>query len=170
MGKSLEKLLNSFDRFSEITGKAVSWLIVVIIAIMSYETIVRYFFNSPTIWAYDLVCMLFGTYIMIGAAYVSKEKQHVKVEVFYEMFSPKVKLIADIAFDIILFFPLTIIIFIYSLKYAALSWQMNEKSWQSVWYPPLYPFKTVMPVAFLLLIIQGCADFIRNILAVIKEK
>ena len=164
------KFFAFIDRLSELSGKAVAWLLIILIVVMSYETIVRYFFNSPTIWAYDLTCMLFGTYFMVGAAYVSKEKQHVKVDIFYGMMSPRGKAILDIFFDVIILFPLITILFIYSTKYAASSWAIKEKSWQSVWYPPLYPFKTVMPLAFLLLGLQGIADFARNILFIAKGK
>lgn len=170
MDSNTGKFFAFIDRLSEISGKTAAWLLIIVIVVMIYETIARYFFNSPTIWAYDLTCMLFGTYFMVGAASVSKEKQHVKVDIFYGMMSPKGKAILDIFFDVIIFFPFIIILFIYSAKYAALSWAINEKSWQSVWYPPLYPFKTMMPLAFLLLGLQGLADFARNILFISKGK
>lgn len=166
MRKDIEKLLRFIDLSSEWSGKAVAFLLIILITITAFDTILRYLFNAPTIWAFDLSCMIFGPYFMIGAAWVLKNNEHVKIDFIYRKMSRRDQVILDIFFDLVIFFPFVILSIIYSIKYAALSWSIMEKSWQSVWYPPLYPFKTAIPLAFLLLLLQGIAEFIRNIFVI----
>lgn len=169
MKESITGLLKIIDSLSEWSGKIVSWILLIMIVVISYDTAARYLFNAPTIWAFDLSCMLFGTYFMIGTVWTLKKEEHVRIDLIYGKLSRRQKAILDAVFDVVLFFPYVIACFIYSAKYAANSWAILERSWQSVWYPPLYPFKTVIPIAFLLLTLQGMAHFIRNISVIIEK-
>lgn len=160
---TLIKVMKICDSISEWSGKIISWLTMALIFTLVYEVVSRYFFNSPTFWSYDISYMLGGTVAFIGGAWALKNKQHVRVDLFYTRFSPKMQATVDILFAVLLFFPLLYFGFTNSLEAALISWERNEKIMSGFWQPPIYPLKTVIPIAFLLLFIQGISELIGNV-------
>jgi TRAP-type mannitol/chloroaromatic compound transport system permease small subunit len=163
----VKRLLKIIDAISEWTGRIFSWTIVVLAIFVISEVFMRRVLNRPTIWNFEVTIQLYAFFFMIVAAYALLHKSHVAVDILYVKFSARTRAILDLVSYIIFFFPFLWVILYEGLKYAANSWSMHEKSW-SVFAPPLYPIKTVIPLMALLLIIQGLAIFIRQLCVAVK--
>lgn len=155
-------VLKIIDAINEWIGKISSFLMAVMTLIVVYEVIMRYVFNAPTIWSFETTIMLYGSYFMLTAGYTLLNNAHVSVDFFYETRTKRGKAILDLISYFVFFFPFIFVILWEGAKYAAESWAIWEHSW-SVFGPPLYPYKTVIPVTAFLLLIQGIAIFIRNL-------
>jgi TRAP-type mannitol/chloroaromatic compound transport system permease small subunit len=164
----IDRLLRVIDSISEWSGKTVSWLVLVLTVMLGYEIVMRYVFNAPTKWAFDLSYMVGGSYFMLGEAYTLLKKRHVRIDIFYARFSPRKQALVDVIFYVLFFFPLWGGLFYALIPYVYLSWAIGERSMQGYWMPILYPFKTVMPVAVFLFLLQGVADFLRSVLLLSK--
>ena len=149
------------DRISILTGKAVSWIVPVLVLELVYDTAARYLFNAPTIWSYDISYMLYGTLFMLGAAWTLQRNEHVRIDLVADRLSPRGKAIVDIVGYLLFFFPAVGALVAYGASFSLESWMILERSGESMWQPPIYIFKTVLPVAGLLLLLQGLASFCR---------
>jgi TRAP-type mannitol/chloroaromatic compound transport system permease small subunit len=158
--------LRSIDSISEWTGKMVSFLIIVITGVTIWEVILRYIFNSPTIWAFDAAYLIFGAYGVLGGAYTLYFKGHVNVDILYGRLPLRVRAIVDLVTSIFFF-----------LFCGLLLWKGGEMAWDSLkimergssaWSPPVYPIKLTIPLGAFLLLLQGTAKFIRDLFKVIK--
>jgi TRAP-type mannitol/chloroaromatic compound transport system permease small subunit len=159
------KIFDVFDRISLWSGKAIGWLIIPMMLGLTYEVIKRYVLNAPTVWAYDLTFMLYGTHFMIGAAYTLLKKGHVRTEFIYGGLKPKWQGLIDSIFYILCYFPGLIIFFLVSYKYAYNSWLLKERIVTSPWMPAIYPLKIMMALGILLLLIQGLSELRKSIYA-----
>ena len=158
------------DKLSEWSGKVFAWLIIPLIFGLVFEVIARYGFNAPTVWSYDMTYMLCGTLFMMGVAFTIRHNAHVRVDVFYNMLSPRKKSVLEICLYLIVFFPVTVVLFVKGVGYFWDSWVLRETAWLSPWRPIIYPFKAVLPVAALLMILQGMVEFIRNLIFAVRGK
>lgn len=159
----MRSFLKHVDAISEVSGKAIAWLALVLTIVVAYDVIARYVFKSATIWAFDLAYMLYATHFMVGLAYVHAHKSHIRVDVLLMRFSPRTRAGLEVFYYVVFFFPLMAVLTWSCASYAAMSWSFKEVSIWSPWRPPVYPIKTVAPIAFFLLGLQGIADFIRNL-------
>jgi TRAP-type mannitol/chloroaromatic compound transport system permease small subunit len=166
----LLRTIRCIDALGDWSGKLFCWLIVPMIAGVSYEVFARYLFNAPTIWAYDLTYMLYGSHFMLGAAYTLGKKGHVRTDFFYDRWSPRTQGWIDAVSYLFFFFPAMLFFFIMGLDEARHSWSILEKSDASPWRPPIYPFKSVLPVTACLLLIQGVAEFLKSAYAALRGK
>ena len=162
--------LKFIDKTSETVGKLFAWLIVFLVVGLMYEVIARYVFNAPTIWAYDLTYMIYGAHFMMGAAYLLYARGYVRIDVFYRFLPPRWKGGFDAFLFLVLFFPVMAVLLYKGIPYVAFSWSLHETSTAGAWSPPLYPLKTVLPVAIILLTLQGIAEFIRSLGLAIRGK
>ena len=158
------------DKLSEWSGKVFAWLIIPLIFALVFEVIARYGFNAPTVWAYDMTYMLCGTLFMMGVAFTIRHNAHVRVDVFYHTLSPRKKSVLETCLYIIVFFPVTVVLLVKGAGYFWESWVLRETAWVSPWRPVIYPFKAVLPVAALLIILQGMAEFTRHLVFAVKGK
>ena len=156
------------DRFAEWCGQVFCWMIVPLVCAMVYEVFARYLFNAATIWSYDVAYMLYGSHFMLGAAYTLLKGGHIRTDIFYMNWSTRTKGIVDASLYLFLFFPGMALFFWMGLQEALQSWDIREVSDASPWRPPLYPFKTVIPVAAALIIVQGVSEFLKSFYAAIK--
>ncbi len=164
----LKKILKTIDSLSMTAGSVGKWFAFLLVLVGSYDAIARHFFNAPTIWAYDVLCMCGGVTYMLGASYVYLKDSHTRVDIFYGSFSRKTKAIMDIVCSLVLFFPLMTVMLILATKWAVKAWKINEVMFTSFWYPPAAPYRTVFAVGLLLLIFQGLARFVRDVFYLIK--
>lgn len=160
--------LHGIDVINERTGKTLSILILCLAGILCWEVILRYAFNSPTIWAHEVSCHIFAVYSVLGGAYVLLHHGHVKSDVFYARFSRRGKAILDLV-TFPLFFMLMGIIFLQGVKMAQLSIAVREVT-VSFLHSPVYPVKICIPIAAFLMLLQGLAHFIRAIGLAIKGR
>lgn len=159
----LAKIVSTIDALSEVTGKAVSFLMVPNFLALVYEVIARYIFHSPTQWSYEVTYFLYGTCFLITTAFTLKHKRHIRIEVFYNKFPKRVQAIIDCVGYIFLFVPSMLILITGAVDLVQYSYIMNERSTASAWRPILWPFKTVILVSFVLVLLQGVAELIRSI-------
>jgi TRAP-type mannitol/chloroaromatic compound transport system permease small subunit len=155
----LKKFLHGIDRLNYWVARIVSWSVVVIIAATVYEVIMRYIFNSPTIWVFEFNYLLHGPYFLLLGAYTFAINGHVNVDVFYGRFKPRVKAIIDL-FTMPLFFFFIGMMFIYGGQFFLNSFSFRENL-SSAWAPPVYPVKIIIPLAAALIMLQGIAKYIR---------
>jgi TRAP-type mannitol/chloroaromatic compound transport system permease small subunit len=140
-------------------------LIFPLIGSLTYEVIARYAFNAPTIWAYDVSYMLYGSHFMLGSAYCLYKKGHIRTDLFYDRFPVRWQGRVDAALYIFFFFPGMIYFFLAGWQEALHSWEILEESLKSPWRPALYPFKTVIPVAAFLIMLQGVSELLKSLYA-----
>jgi TRAP-type mannitol/chloroaromatic compound transport system permease small subunit len=162
---SLVKTVRVIDKFTDTTGTWVAWLNVPLVLAVAYEVFARYAFNAPTIWSFDVTYMLYGTIFMLGAAYALHKGAHIRTDFFFEKWSIRTKGVIDSTAYIVFFFPS---IFTFLLVSGAEGWyafEINETSEQTPWRPILWPFKMVVPLACLLLLIQGVSETIKSVYA-----
>jgi TRAP-type mannitol/chloroaromatic compound transport system permease small subunit len=157
----VEPLLYTIDKISTWVGQAFSWLIVALTLLVSWEVFSRYALNNPHAWAFDAMSMMYGTMFMMAGAYALSKQAHVRGDVIYGFFKPRTQATIDLTLYIFFFIPGVIAMVWAGYYYAAESWAIREHS--SIMYegPPIYPFKTVIPVAGAFLLMQGIAEIIR---------
>jgi len=155
--------LRTIDVLSRWTGKWVAWLIIPNVLALVYEVIARYIFNSPTIWSYDVTYFLYGSHFLLGAAYVLSIDAHIRIDIFTSHLSQRTRTVVDLLGYLFLFFPVIIALIYAGGQYVLQSFEMGEQSGLSPWRPYLYPYKAVITISFVLLLLQGAASFIRNI-------
>lgn len=154
-------LLNLIDNLSEWAGRAVSLLIPLIVFVMSYEVIARYGFNAPTKWSYEVSYFLAGTASIIGGAYALRHRAHVNVDIVYARFPSRGRAILDVVSSV-LFFAFAGILVWKGWGFALKSLQFFERS-DSLWAPPLYPFKIALFIGASLFFLQGLSKFVRDL-------
>lgn len=161
-------MLETIDRISAWAGKGVSWLVPILILELVYDTAARYLFNAPTMWSYDISYMLYGTIFLVAAAYTLQLDKHVRIELFYDRLSTRGQAIIDCLGYLVFFFPALLALIFYGTEFAIKSWKLLETGGESMWQPPIYPFKTILPLASILLFIQGLALFIRSVQTILQ--
>jgi len=161
--KILRCYLKCVDVFSERVAKAFAWLTPILILGMVYSTLMRYLFSKPPLWTYDLVYHCANVMWMMGLAYVMCIKGNVSINVFYRKLPARKQAIADISLSLIFFWPLVFALLYFSLIHVPSSWRLGERAVESVIRIPIYPLKTVILVAWLMLLFQGVAELIRNV-------
>ncbi|RPJ11444.1 MAG: TRAP transporter small permease subunit [Deltaproteobacteria bacterium] len=154
--------VKKIDAVSNWFGKIFSYLVLPLTALIVFEVITRRFFNAPTIWTFELSNFLFGAHFMLVAAYGLLYKAHVSIDLVSMRFSHRTQEKFQLFCYFTMFFPFIIIMLYHGTIFAKDAWAMKETSW-SVWGPPLYPIKTVIPITALLLLLQGVSEVIKKI-------
>lgn len=167
---TLRTIVQACDWVSEWSGKAVSWLTWPLMLTITYEVICRYAFNAPTVWAYDMAYMIGGSMMALGMGYVLKEQGHVRVDILYDRFPPRLKLLIDLVMTLAFFFPIAGMLLYLSWEYALLAWVRGERSGYGIWEPTLIPFRSMVVLAWAILLFAGVAWFIRTLVALVKGK
>ena len=157
----MQKLLLTIDRISTFIGQSFSWLIVALTFFISWEVFSRYALDHPHPWAFDVMNMLYGTLFMMAGAYTLAKKGHVRGDVLYGFFRPRTQASWDLLLYVVFFIPGVIALTYAGYFYAAESWAINEHSNVTADGPPVYPFKTVIPLAGAFLLVQGIVEIIR---------
>jgi TRAP-type mannitol/chloroaromatic compound transport system permease small subunit len=149
------------DRINEWIGRIFCFFVLPLTLVMVYEVVVRAL-GSPTLVSFELSNFFFGTHFMMLAAYGLLHNSHVSIDIFSSRFSPRTQAKILIFGYITMFFPFIIMLLYYGSIFAIRSWVTWENSW-SLWGPPIYPFKTVIPLTAALLLLQGISEVIKKI-------
>lgn len=152
------------DRLSGWFGKAFGWLIMFMAIGVGYEVLVRYGFNAPTSWAFDMSYIAYGTLFMMGGAYTLSRGGHVRGDFIYRLWKPRTQARVEFVLYFLFFFPGVIALIVAGWKYAERSWRYLEVSVNSPAGIPIFHFKTVIVVAGVLLFIQGIAQVFRCVI------
>jgi TRAP-type mannitol/chloroaromatic compound transport system permease small subunit len=158
---SAQAVIRAVDRVSYFSGKAFAWLIVALTFVVSVEVFKRYILNAPTAWIFDFTNMLYGTLFMMCGAYTLAQGGHVRADFVYTYLRPRTQAALDLALYFLFFTPGILGLIYAGYDYAALSWQIREHSTITAEGPPVYHFKTVIPIAGALVMLQGLAEIVR---------
>jgi TRAP-type mannitol/chloroaromatic compound transport system permease small subunit len=160
----MQKLLLFIDKVSAFVGHAFSWLIVALTLLVSWEVFSRYALDHPHPRAFDTMIMFYGTLFMMAGAYTLSQNGHVRGDVLYGFFTPRVQATIDLTLYILFFIPGVVALAWAGYFYAADSWSIREHSSITADGPALYPFKTVIPIAGTILLLQGLVEIIRCVI------
>jgi TRAP-type mannitol/chloroaromatic compound transport system permease small subunit len=159
----MQKLLLAVDKLSTLVGKAFSWLILVLTLMITWEVFSRYMLDNPHPWAFDVMSMMYGTLFMTAGAYTLSQNGHVRGDVLYGFFPPRLQAGLDLALYLLFFIPGVVALVWAGYNFAADSWAINEHSNITANGPPVYPFKTIIPIAGTILLLQGLVEIVRCI-------
>ena len=158
--------IHSIESISVWVGRAFGWCILILTFSVSYEVFVRYVLNAPTVWAFDMMVQMYGALFLMAGAYALAQDSHVRGDVVYRLFPVRVQATIDFILYVVFFFPGMLALFWFGAEIAADSWRYKEVSWNSPARIQIYYFKTLIPVAGGLLLIQGVAEILRCWLAI----
>ena len=164
----MQKLLLFIDKLSTWLGHTFSWFIVALTLLISWEVFSRYALDNPHAWMFDAQIMLYGTLFMMAGAYTLAKNGHVRGDVLYSFFTPRTQALFDLVLYLVFFIPGVIALAYAGYRYAAESFAINEHSSISAEGPPIYPFKAVIPVAGVMLLLQGIVEIVRCVIC-LKE-
>jgi len=159
------RIVRAIDAFTDATGTLVAWLIVPLVAVVAYEVVARYAFSAPTIWSFDLTYMFYGAIYMLGAAYALHKGAHIRTDFFFEKWSIRTKGVIDSTAYIVFFFPSIFVFGLVGWTEGYYAFSIGETSEQTPWRPILWPFKMVVPLACVLLLVQGVSETIKSVYA-----
>jgi TRAP-type mannitol/chloroaromatic compound transport system permease small subunit len=157
----MTRILHFIDSLSAWTGRAFSWCIVVLTFSTCYEVFVRYALGAPTVWAFDMSIQMYGALFIMSGAYALSQDAHVRGDVIYRLMPKKVQASIDLVLYILFLAPGAMALVYYGYGFAADSWFYKEVSWSSPTRIQIYFFKTLIPVAGGLLLLQGIAEAVR---------
>ena len=155
------RVAHALDAVARTVGKAIAWLILPMVGSLVWEVVARYFFSAPTVWAYDMTFMLYGTFFMLGSAWTLQRGGHIRTDVYYGKWSHRTQARVDLACYLVLFFPAMAVFCWLGAEYFWKSFQQNERIVTSPWLPIVWPFKFVIPATAALLVVQGVAESLR---------
>jgi TRAP-type mannitol/chloroaromatic compound transport system permease small subunit len=162
----MQNVLLFVDKVSTWVGQALSWLILSLTLLISWEVFSRYVLNHPHPWAFDVMIMMYGTLFMMAGAYTLAKEGHVRGDVLYGFFPPRLQAWIDLVLFICFFIPGVVALCWAGYIYAGESWAINEHSNITSEGPPIYPFKTVIPVAGAFVLLQGIVEIIRCVICI----
>ncbi|MBI4735012.1 MAG: TRAP transporter small permease subunit [candidate division NC10 bacterium] len=161
---SARGLLRAIDQVSYWSGKVFAWLIVALTLVVCVEVFKRYILNAPTAWIFDLNNMLYGTLFMMTGAYTLAQGGHVRADFVYGRLRPRTQAALDLALYFLFFIPGILALIYAGYDYAALSWRIGEHTSVTAEGPPIYHFKSVIPIAGALVMLQGLAEIVRCVI------
>ncbi len=159
----VQRFLHTIDAISTWMGKAAAWLIIGLTGMICVEVFKRYVLNTPTAWIFDANNMLYGTLFMMAGAYALAQNSHVRGDFLYGSMRPRTQAALDLLLYIAFFLPGIMALLYAGYHYAEISWRIREHSSVMAEGPPIYPFKTVIPIAGALILMQGFAEIVRCI-------
>jgi len=162
----LRAYINFADQFVVWIGRAFAWGIFILTAAVMYEVIMRYFFNAPTLWAFDFTIQMYGAVFMMGGASAMSTKTHVKADMYYNKLSEKGQAILDLVLFIFFYAPGVFALTYAGYFYAKKAWIVHETSWNSPAQIQIYFSKSLIPIAGLLLVIIGISEIFRCIICI----
>lgn len=162
----MQNLLLFIDKVSTWIGQFFSWLILALTLMISWEVFSRYVLDSPHAWAFDVMSMMYGSLFMMAGAYTLSKNGHVRGDVLYGFFPPRLQAWFDLILYFLFFIPGVVALAYAGYGFAADSWAINEHSNITADGPPVYPFKTILPIAGAFLLAQGLVEIVRCIVCI----
>lgn len=166
----MRRILHVIDSISDWAGKIVCWATVALVGVVITEVFVRYVLSKSLMWSMDTDLMLGTAVFCAGWAYALRHHAHVRIDVFYTRLSPRARAIVDVIGALLLFFPLIIVLIQTSGYYTWNAFVKGETSLLSYWYPIMWPWRALVLLGFILLLLQGAAQFFRDSYLMIRNK
>jgi TRAP-type mannitol/chloroaromatic compound transport system permease small subunit len=161
------RFIDKLSGWLALIGVPLSLILAIVVVC---DVIMRYLFNSPTFWAYDISWMLYSANFLLGFAYVLRERAHIRVDVILDLFKPRVKAGIEAFFILTTLLVFCAAMVGFGIGFAFESWKIKEGSMLTMWAPPVYPIKTIIVIAFLVFGLQGIAEFIRTLKIIIGKR
>ena len=161
----MTSIIHAIESFNIWIGRAFGWCILILTFSVAYEVFVRYVLNAPTVWAFDMMIQMYGALFMMAGAYALAQDSHVRADVVYRLIPVKWQARLDFVLYFIFFFPGILALVWYGTEIASDSWRYKEVSWNSPARIQIYFFKTLIPIAGTMLIVQGISECMRCIKA-----
>ena len=158
-------IIHAIERLSIWIGRSFGWCILILTLSVAYEVFVRYVINAPTVWAFDMMVQMYGALFLVAGPYALALDSHVRADVVYRFLQPRWQALVDIILYILFFFPGMMALFWFGYEIASDSWRYKEVSWNSPARIQIYFFKSLIPLAGGLFIVQGVAECMRCYLA-----
>lgn len=159
----MRKVVSIVSSINEKVGSISMWLMVILIAIVTYDVLMRYMFNAPSVWVYELALILGSSAYLLSWGDIERIDKHLRVDVFYSSCTPKWKAIINILGTVICWYPLFIAYMLVTIPWAIKSWRVHEVMMESYWYPPFGPSRTLIVIGLCLFCAQITANLIRHI-------
>ncbi|MCG8339413.1 MAG: TRAP transporter small permease subunit [Proteobacteria bacterium] len=163
-----ELIANGIDKFNTKMGETTSLLAIPLLLVVIYEVFMRYVFNTPTVWGFEMTAFLYGIHYMFGIAYTDVTKGHVRVDIFVSRLSPKNQAIVNFITTFFFFLPVFICLVIWTSSFAYTSFIEAERNSTS-WAPLIWPYKIIMALTVVFALLQGLSNLIREIQVLRKE-
>ena len=164
------QLQKGIDTLTEWTGKVLAWLVILMMLILCLVVVLRYGFEIGSVALQEAVTYLHGTVFMLGAAYTLKHEGHVRVDIFYRLFSPRAKAWVNSVGGILFLLPLCCYLFIISWDFVAQSWLIREVSSEPGGIPAVFLLKTLIPLMAVNLGLQALAEILRSAQVLIETQ
>jgi TRAP-type mannitol/chloroaromatic compound transport system permease small subunit len=161
---NVQRFLHLIDAVSSWVGRAAAWLVIGLTGVVCVEVFKRYVLNAPTAWILDLNNMFYGTLFMLAGAYALAQNAHVRGDFLYSNMKPRTQAALDLVLYITFFLPGIAALLYAGYRFAALSWRIGEHSSIMAEGPPIYQFKTIIPIAGALILAQGLAEIVRCVI------
>ncbi len=157
------RLARAIDRFTEHSALLFAWLMVPLLVAVGWEVVARYAFDAPTTWAYETIYMLYATMFMLGAAYALRTGAHIRTDFLWEKWPLRTRAAIDCIAYVALFFPGMLLYLASGVEATWSSYAIDERSADTAWFPPLWPLKGIVPLAALLLLVQGVSELAKSV-------
>lgn len=162
----MKAYIHFVDGLSTSVGKAFGWCIMVLTFATCYEVFMRYVLNAPTSWAFDMSVQMYGALFMMAGAYTLSRDGHVRGDVVHRLLPIKWQAGIDLVLYVLFLLPGVFALIWYGYEFAADSWSYKEVSWSSPARVQIYFFKTLIPVAGVLVLLQGIAEGMRCVICI----
>ena len=166
----MKKVFRTIETINEWAGSAARWLCPALVLLITMEVFRRFVFNDPSMWAFETSMMIGATIYVFGWAYVERYRAHIRVDVFYNLLSRRMRALIDVLGNLFLFFPYVIVFTYQAGKWTKYAFEINEKMQETGWYPPFSPLRTVLTIGMVLLLLQGIINFIRDFYLLIRNR
>jgi TRAP-type mannitol/chloroaromatic compound transport system permease small subunit len=166
----VERFVYTIEGLNVWVGRAFGWCILILTLSVSYEVFMRYVLNAPTVWSMDMMIQMYGALFLMAGPYALAQDAHVRGDFLYRLLKPKTQGKIDLVLYVTFFFPGMLALFWFGMEVAADSWRYKEVSWNSPARIQIYFFKTLIPIAGFLLILQGMSEICRCIGAIKKNE
>ena len=160
----MQRLLLTVDKISTFAGHLFAWLIAALTVLICWEVFSRYVLGTPHAWAFDAQIQMYGALFMMAGAYTLAKNGHVRGDILYGFFQPRTQAFFDLVLYVVFFLPGIIALGWAGYTFAGESWAIGERSSISADGPAIYPFKTIIPIAGVLLLLQGLVEVARCVI------
>ena len=162
----LSRILEGIDKWSE-CQKWLGLIAPILMGVVVFDVVRRYFFRLPTIWGFETELFLYGAIFVLGFAYALRRGTHVRIDILTSRLPTRVQAGLMAGCYLVCFFVTCVVILYYSSSLFLHSWAIRETT-ETPWHPPLYPIKAAIPIGIFLIMLQGLAELIRSVIAAVK--
>ena len=168
----LSKISRKIKALNEAVGRGVAWLVVVLVVLTFYDVIMRYLFNNGSVALQELEWHLFAVILLLGAGYTLKHREHVRVDLLYasKRFSDKHRDIVDLCGNLLFLIPFCVLVIASSIPFIETAFVVAEHSPDPGGLPYRWILKSMIPLGFLLLALQGVSDCLDILDRLLKGK